>query len=59
MSRPTANSYLNQLIKAGFLSKIKLGKENFYMNNELFEFITNAFHSKADIEADEINSNID
>lgn len=59
VSRPTANSYLNQLIKAGFLSKIKLGKENFYMNNELFEFITNAFHSKADIEADEINSNID
>lgn len=59
VSRPTAISYLNQLIEAGFLRKIKLGKENFYMNIELFDFIANAFHSPVDPNADEINSTME
>ena len=48
ISRPTAMSYLNQLIDAGFLTKLKLGKENFYINQKLYELILNAFHTTAD-----------
>lgn len=58
ITRPTASSYLNQLIEAGFLSKIKLGKENYFINNELFDFIVNAFHSSVNNDTDEINSNM-
>lgn len=58
ISRPTAISYLNQLIDAGFLVKIKLGKENFYINEKLFDFIVNAFHSNTNTDSDEINSNM-
>lgn len=35
--------YLNQLIQEGILSKLKLGRENYYINDELFHFILNAF----------------
>ena len=59
VSRPTAISYLNQLIKANLLEKIKIGKENFYINSKLFEFILNAFHSNVDEKTDPINSNIE
>lgn len=45
VSRPTAIAYLNRLIEAGILDKIKLGKENFYINIKLFDFIVNAFHN--------------
>lgn len=56
VSRPTAISYLNQLIDAKLLIKIKLGRENFYMNKKFYEFILNAFHSKNDIVSDPISS---
>lgn len=59
VSRPTAMSYLNQLIDEGILEKLKLGRENFYINKGLFSFILNAFHSDVDMTADPINSNID
>lgn len=59
VSRPTAMSYLNQLIDEGILSKLKLGRENYYINNGLFSFILNAFHSEGDMTADPINSNMD
>ncbi len=59
VSRPTAMSYLNQLIEAGLLVKLKLGRENYYVNKELYDFILNAFHNEPDKEADSINSNME
>lgn len=52
-------SYLNQLIDEGILDKLKLGRENYYINKGLFSFILNAFHSEPDALADPINSNMD
>ncbi len=52
-------SYLNQLIEEGILDKLKLGRENYYINKGLFNFILNAFHSEGDTEADPINSNME
>lgn len=46
VSRPTAISYLNQLIAAGLIEKIKIGRENFYINGPLLHLIINAFHVK-------------
>lgn len=45
ISRPTAVSYLSQLVEAGILSKMKMGRDNFYLNIKLFELIMNAFHN--------------
>ena len=45
VSRPTAVSYLNQLVAAGILSKMKMGRDNFYLNVRLFELLMNAFHA--------------
>lgn len=59
VSRPTAMSYLNQLIEAGLLDKLKLGRENYYVNKELFNFILNAFHYEPDKSYDSINSNME
>lgn len=44
VSRPTAVSYLNQLVDEGFLVKMKLGRDNFYLNLKLFNLLINAFH---------------
>ena len=52
VSRPTATSYLNQLVDAGFLSKMKLGRDNFYLNMNLFNLLINAFH----VDINEANS---
>ena len=46
VSRPTAMSYLNQLIEIGILKKLKMGRENYYINHRLFNFIANAFHTE-------------
>lgn len=59
VSRPTAMSYLNQLIDEGILSKLKLGRENFYINTDLFNFILNAFHTNEGMETDIVNSNME
>ncbi len=45
VTRPTAVSYLNQLVDAGILSKMKMGRDNFYLNIQLFELLMNAFHT--------------
>lgn len=58
VSRPTAMSYMNQLINEGIVTKLKLGRENFYINTDLFEFILNAFHSETNQRIDIIGSNI-
>lgn len=44
VTRPTATSYLNKLVDAGFLTKMKLGRDNFYLNIGLFNLLINAFH---------------
>jgi Fic family protein len=36
VSRPTATAYLEALVEAGLLQKLKLGKSNYYMNDPLF-----------------------
>lgn len=59
VSRPTAMSYLNQLIGIGVLDKLKLGRENYYVNKELFDFILNAFHYEPAKSSDSINSNME
>lgn len=44
VSRPTASHYLALLHKNGNVEKIKLGRENFYVNVQLFDLLRNAFH---------------
>lgn len=44
VSRPTATSYLNQLTGIGVISKTKMGRDNFYINERLFNLLMNAFH---------------
>lgn len=45
ISRPTAISYLNKLVDdLKILEKIRMGRENFYVNVELFNLLLNAFH---------------
>lgn len=56
VSRPTASSYLKQLVNRGLLHKFKIGKENFYLNEALYSLIENAFHMEIK-EMDNINSN--
>lgn len=51
-------SYLNQLIEEGILEKFKIGRENYYVNSELFNFILNAFHTDKDKKTDIISSNM-
>ena len=49
VTRPTAVSYLNQLVGVGILSKMKMGRDNFYLNVQLFNLLMNAFHSESSI----------
>ena len=37
VSRQTASIYLNKLCEAGLLTKLKIGKSNFYMNDALYQ----------------------
>ena len=50
VSRPTATSYLNQLAAAGILDKVKMGRDNFYINAKLFDLLINAFHYEQPID---------
>ncbi len=47
VTRKTASSYLMQLVEGRFLSLIKLGRSNFYLNEPLFNLFINAHHPKA------------
>lgn len=40
--RNTAVKYLEELVRIGLLTKHKLGKENFYLNSDLFALLANA-----------------
>ncbi len=39
VSRKTASKYLDDLVELGLLSKHKVGKENFYLNDALFQLL--------------------
>ena len=39
-------SYLNQLVDAGILSKMKMERDNSYLNIQLFELLMNAFNAE-------------
>jgi Fic family protein len=41
VSRVTASKYLNELVRIGILSKHKKWKENYYLNESLFELLSN------------------
>lgn len=41
VSRTTAVRYLEELVKIGVLSKQKIWKDNFYLNNDLFHLLRN------------------
>lgn len=56
VSRLTATSYLNQLEERQLVTKIKVGKDNFYLNHPLFDLFMNAFHIEAE-KIDSIDSN--
>ncbi len=59
VSRPTAMSYLNKLIDEGILQKFKMGRENYYINKSLFDFILHAFHQTESAPTDPIISNME
>jgi Fic family protein len=40
VTRLTATKYLEQLFREGFLRKQKLGRTNFYINDELFSLLS-------------------
>ncbi len=56
VSRLTATSYLNKLENRGLVTKIKIGKDNFYLNHKLYELLMNAFHLETE-KTDVIESN--
>lgn len=41
VSRKTASKYLDEIVDIGLLTKMKVGKENYYINNDLFEIFLN------------------
>lgn len=41
VSRPTATRYLEELVSIGMLHKHKLGRENYYINKDLFDLLAN------------------
>ncbi len=50
ITRQTASKHLNQLVDLGILTLHKLGKENYYINNALYEFL---FHAPERFKFDE------
>lgn len=45
VSRQTASRYLDELTAIGILTKVKIKRENYYLNDGLYNLIGNAFHS--------------
>lgn len=42
VTRPTATKYLNTLVDIGLMTKIKIGRDSFYINGELMRCLENA-----------------
>lgn len=51
VQRKTSAKYLNMIVETGLLDKIKIGKENFYVNKKLFELFINQAGGQASKEA--------
>jgi Fic family protein len=49
VTRKTAAKYLDELVDSQLMSKYKLGKENYYINNALFELLANVGESKQNL----------
>jgi len=47
VSRPTASSYLSQLVESGFLSLHKIGRSNYYVNDRLVVLLMSANNEHA------------
>lgn len=45
VSRPTAGRYLEQMCQIGLLTKLEIGRNNYYVNNELVELLANGDNS--------------
>lgn len=45
VQRKTGAKYLDMIVGAGLLNKIKIGRENYYINERLFELFLN--HSES------------
>ena len=41
VTRQTAARYLDSIVSLGLLTKHKIGKENFYLNDKLFALLLN------------------
>jgi Fic family protein len=41
VSRPTATRYLDELVRIGHLTRHKIGKDNFYINDDLYQLLLN------------------
>ena len=41
VQRKTGAKYLDMIVAAGLLNKIKIGRENYYINERLFELFLN------------------
>ncbi len=41
VTRKTAAKYLDELVRIGLLSKHKLGKDNYYLNDALYTLLQN------------------
>lgn len=50
VSRNTASKYLEDIVNMGLLTKVKKGKENYYVNMKLMELFVSRgeFHRDAD-----------
>ena len=48
MTRKTSAKYLDELIRVGMLSKVKLGKDNYYLNTALFQLLSDVGKRKPD-----------
>lgn len=46
VTRQTASKYLDKIVKDGLLTKMKLGKDNYYINNDLFRLFINQGYVK-------------
>ncbi len=40
VTRQTASRYLDDIVAVGLLSKHKIGKDNFYINDDLFQLLS-------------------
>lgn len=41
VTRKTAAKYLEEMITIGLISKHKIGKDNYYLNDALYQFLLN------------------